>query len=164
MNRIVFSFYRFCSEKMGRHTIQSMDLPKPAKAKAIADWFNVRLDDEGIHLEVEPREPGIMACFLPWRSVTRVCFRAEDFLISDGLYLFTNMRPESYAVPVEAAGGDALLNDLIARKLFPAELAIKAASAMEGELFLLASLRALKFKRTPFYPQNMSEGLSSYLS
>jgi len=42
--------------------------------------------------------------------------------------------PESYAVPVETDGGDALRSTLVERYLFDTELAIRAAAARD-ELF-----------------------------
>ena len=58
----------------------------------------------------------------------------ERGLESDGWYIFTKHRPESYAVPVEADGGGALLGEFMNRNLFSAELAIRAASALD-EMF-----------------------------
>ena len=98
----------------------------------LRDWYHVRLDDAGIHLDVSP--PGLAAWQeqIPWADITRVCFKAEGPFQSDAWYLFTAHRPESYAVPVEADGGDALLSELLERGLFDADLAIRAASAIDG--------------------------------
>ncbi|MCC6190870.1 MAG: hypothetical protein IT318_17750, partial [Anaerolineales bacterium] len=41
-------------------------------------------------------------------------------------------RPESYAIPMQAGGGPELLQALIERGLFDAELAIQAAAASQG--------------------------------
>ncbi len=71
---------------------------------------------------------------IPWADIVRVCFKSEGGLQSDGWYIFTKGRPESYPVPVEADGGDALLDALLKRKLFDAKLAIRAASAF-NEVF-----------------------------
>jgi hypothetical protein len=51
---------------------------------------------------------------------------------SDGIYVFTRERPESYVIPVEASGGAHFFDELITRRLFGAELAIEAASTTEG--------------------------------
>lgn len=81
-------------------------------------WFVVTLDDRSFSLEVSPpgREP--WHADIPWDSVARVCFEAEGPLVSDGLYVFTSIRPESWVcrvrvIPVEAAGGPRLLDELI---------------------------------------------------
>ncbi len=58
--------------------------------------------------------------------------RGRDFLEPDSLYVFVRQRPESYAIPMEAEGGLELFDELIRRKLFDAELAIRAAMATEG--------------------------------
>jgi hypothetical protein len=98
------------------------------------EWYHVRLSDSGIHLEVSPPERAAWQADILWSDIVRVCFKAEGGLQSDGWYIFTRHRPESYAVPVEADGGEALLDELLKRKLFDAELAIRAASAID-ELF-----------------------------
>jgi hypothetical protein len=58
---------------------------------------------------------------------------AEGPTDSDGLYIFANRRPESWPVPIEAAGGADLLSELIRRGLFDAGLAIAAALAPRGQ-------------------------------
>lgn len=67
-------------------------------------------------------------------NIIRVCFKAGDLYNPDEVYIFTNERPESYLIPAEASGADALWNEIVWRKLFDAELAIKAASSI-NELF-----------------------------
>ena len=62
----------------------------------------------------------------------RFCFAVEDLFTSDGLYLFTSLRPESWSVPVEAVGGSSLLQELISRRLFDPGLAIRAITALSG--------------------------------
>jgi hypothetical protein len=100
----------------------------------LCEWFRVRLSDTGIQLDVSPPGEEAWQALIPWADITRVCYTAEDGLLSDGWYLFTKHRPESYAVPVEADGGDALLDELLKRKLFDAALAIRAATAF-NEVF-----------------------------
>jgi len=95
-------------------------------------WFRVGFDHEGIHLKVKRFLRRGWTADIAWHEIVRVCFKAEDFTLSDGIYLFVRERPESYAVPVEAVGGQELLEELIRRELFPADLAIKAATAVEG--------------------------------
>jgi hypothetical protein len=62
----------------------------------------------------------------------RVCLEVEEFTGTDGLYVFTRTRPESYAIPMGAAGALDLLQALIARGLFDGELAMEAAGAESG--------------------------------
>jgi hypothetical protein len=61
-----------------------------------------------------------------------VCFKAEGLGVSDGIYVLTSARPESYAIPIEARGGAELWDEILRRKLFDAELAIETASATSG--------------------------------
>jgi len=98
----------------------------------LREWYKVRLSDSGIRLEVSPPGRAAWQADILWSDIVRVCFKAEDFLQSDGWCVFTKHRPESYAVPVEADGGEALLGEFLTRKLFDAELAIRAASASDG--------------------------------
>lgn len=95
------------------------------------DWFVVTTDDSSIHLSVSAPGHQHWEDSIPWNSVIGVCFEAEPE-ISDGLYIFTSLRPESWAVPTEAVGGPQLLDELIRRGLFDADLAIKAATAVTG--------------------------------
>ena len=53
-------------------------------------------------------------------------------MFPDEVYFFTSLRPESYLVPMEASGAASLWGQVIERGLFDAELAILAASAIEG--------------------------------
>lgn len=95
-------------------------------------WFAVALNEQSIRLEVSPpgREP--WQAVIPWDSVARVCFEAEGPMASDSLYVFTSLRPESWVIPVEAAGAEQLLDELIRRGLFDARLAIEAMQAEHG--------------------------------
>jgi hypothetical protein len=95
-------------------------------------WFVVTTDDQSVHLSVTPPGRPAWQAVLPWDSIVRVCFAAEDPFTSDGLYLFTSLRSESWAVPVEAVGGTSLLQELIRRRLFDPGLAIRAMTALSG--------------------------------
>ena len=96
----------------------------------------MRFDDSAISLRVDP--PGADAAAwqatIAWERITRVCFEANDWHESDAVYIFTDERPESYAIPIEADGGQALWSEILDRKLFDAEIAIEAAMAT-NELF-----------------------------
>ena len=100
--------------------------------KKLEEWFVVGHDEAGVRLEVSPpgREPW-QASF-PWSSIQRVCFKCEGLEISDGIYIFTSLRPESYVIPTEAKGGSELWSEILRRGLFDPELAIRAAASVEG--------------------------------
>ena len=66
---------------------------------------------------------------ISWARIIRVCFRTADLDGSDEIYVFTDERPESYLIPIEARGGAALWDEIVQRKLFDAELAIEAMSS-----------------------------------
>ncbi len=95
----------------------------------LPDWYRVRVSALGIHLEVSPPNRPAWQADILWSDIVRVCLAAEDGLISDAWYFFTKHRPESYVVPVEADGGEVLLEELLKRKLFDAQLLIRAACA-----------------------------------
>jgi hypothetical protein len=96
------------------------------------EWYVVATDDQSFSLSVSPPGRPSRQAVIPWDSVVRVCFKAEDLLVSDDLYVFTSLRPESWVIPVEADGGLRLLDELIRRGLADAGLAIKAATAHDG--------------------------------
>jgi hypothetical protein len=98
----------------------------------LAEWFDVTFDQDRIHLSVEPpgREPWSVT--FPWACIERISFKAEDLDMSDGVYIFTSLRSESYVVPTEASGGEELWGEILRRGLFDPELAIEAASSHGG--------------------------------
>lgn len=96
------------------------------------DWFQVRFDETGLTRAAQPPGQPAWQDAVAWADILRVCLKMEGFLGSDGLYVFTRQRPESYAIPLEAAGASALLAELVRRGLFDADLAIQAAAADEG--------------------------------
>lgn len=71
---------------------------------------------------------------IPWERIIRVCFQAGDWRGADAVYIFTDARPESYAIPIDAGSGQALWAEILGRELFDAELAIEAVMAT-NELF-----------------------------
>ena len=101
---------------------------------ALNEWFFASFDDEAVYLEVRPPGAAVWNERIRWEKITRVCFKAGDFLESDEIYIFTDERPESRLIPVDANGGNALWNEILRRRLFDAELAVKAA-VTEGEVF-----------------------------
>jgi hypothetical protein len=105
---------------------------KQAPLPQLDQWYKVTWDDAAVRLDAAPPGRAPWKASFAWSSVTRVCFKAEGPLASDGIYIFTSARPESFPIPMEASGGAALWDEILRRGLFDAELAIKAAAAPEG--------------------------------
>ena len=101
-------------------------------SRPLDEWFFVTFDGERVSIRAEPPGKEAWSSEFTWRSVERVCFKAEGLDVSDGIYVFTSARPESYAIPIEAKGGAEFWDEILRRKLFDAELAIEAASATSG--------------------------------
>jgi hypothetical protein len=99
------------------------------------EWFKVTFDDAAIHLDVSPPASDPWAARIEWARIVRICFRSGDFPESDDVYIFTDERPESRLIPIDASGGYELWQEVLRRKLFDAELAIRAAASPGGELF-----------------------------
>lgn len=102
----------------------------------LSAWFRVHFDEKGVYWLVNPPQSEAWTEFIDWGRIIRICFKSADFfLLSDDLYIFTQDRPESYVIPLDAFGALDVWNEIIRRGLFDAKLAIEAASAGEGELF-----------------------------
>ncbi|MCB0163991.1 MAG: hypothetical protein KDI79_07195 [Anaerolineae bacterium] len=101
---------------------------------SLRDWYSVHFDANAITLRVHPPNEAAWEETLQWKHISRVCFKAADWFESDELYIFTDQRPESYVIPIEADGGQALWGEILDRKLFDAEMAIEASMAT-NELF-----------------------------
>jgi hypothetical protein len=112
---------------------------KPQNLSPLSDWFRVEFDDAEIKLSVNPPRKEAWNAHIKWEAINRVCFKAGDLYNPDEIYIFTIERPESYLIPTEANGGDTLWNEIIRRKLFDAEVAIKATSTI-NELFCCPEL------------------------
>ena len=69
-----------------------------------------------------------------WSEVTRICFKSEGKTASDGIYVFTAQRPESFVIPIEAKGGADFWGQVVKRGLFPEDRAISAASSSDGTM------------------------------
>lgn len=56
-------------------------------APAEIEWFQVSYDEDEVFLAAQPpgREPWTQT--FRWNSVVRICFKAEDYLASDGIYI-----------------------------------------------------------------------------
>ncbi len=98
----------------------------------LSEWYFVDWDDREVRIRASPPVGEAWEDGFVWEDVVRVCFKAEDLYLSDGIYVFTDRRPESYVVPTEAEGGSAFWEEILRRDLFDAELAIEAAGSAEG--------------------------------
>lgn len=101
-------------------------------ATPLGEWFVVSHNETGVNLDVSPPGKQPWKASFEWSSVQRVCFKGEGPLASDGIYVFTSKRPESYVIPTEARGGADLWSEILRRGLFDFDLAARAASAVEG--------------------------------
>jgi hypothetical protein len=95
-------------------------------------WYQVTFDNEGVQRAAQPPGQAGWSDHFAWAEVERVCVEVEELSDSDGLYVFTCTRPESYAIPMWADGALDLLQELVRRGLFDGQLAIDAASAESG--------------------------------
>jgi hypothetical protein len=98
----------------------------------LVKWFHVTFDENEIRWNVSPPGGNAWTASCQWSDIIRVCFKtSESFDTSDEFFIFTNQRAESYLVPTEADGGSELWNEILKRKLFDSELAIKAMSTSD---------------------------------
>jgi hypothetical protein len=102
------------------------------RPKPLHEWFSVTFDEQAVHMRADPPGKPPWSQSFRWDSVVRICFKAEDMFVPDGIYVFTNERPESYVIPTEAQGGGELWSEILRRKLFDAALAIDAARSTGG--------------------------------
>lgn len=108
----------------------------------LRNWFNVTFDEDRVTMAASPpgREPWEQS--FRWSEVERICFKSEGALASDGIYIFTTQRPESFAVPTEATGGPEFWAKIIERGLVPPEYAIKTATLTGGEMLCWPSIHS----------------------
>jgi hypothetical protein len=102
------------------------------RLRPLSEWFVVTFDENVVRIHAEPPGKAPWTQEFAWASIIRVCFKAEDLNLSDGIYVFTSQRPESYVIPTEATGGSEFWSEILRRKLFDAELAIQAACSTGG--------------------------------
>ena len=107
----------------------------PQTAGVFIEWFRVSFDDTAIHLDATPPDRDRWQAVIGWARINRICFRSGEFSESDELYIFTDERPESRLIPIDAHGGFELWQEILRRRLFDAELAIRAAASPGGEIF-----------------------------
>lgn len=98
----------------------------------IEHWYQITFDHKTIYLSIHPSEQKAQKIGVEWATIERVCFKPGDYIESDEIYIFTTQREESYLIPVEAAGGQALWMEIIRRGLFDAQLAIDVAAKSGG--------------------------------
>src|SRR5687768_1450155 len=99
----------------------------------LSQWYRVHFDDRAVYRNVTPPGGEPWSDEFAWDKVVRVCFHTGSLFESDELYIFTSEREESYLIPTEADGGKELVDELIHRDLFPAELMLEVVTT-EGEL------------------------------
>jgi hypothetical protein len=102
------------------------------RPKRLDEWFFVTFDEKAVYMRAQPPGKAAWSQSFAWEHVVRVCFKAEDIWMSDGIYVFTSERAESYVIPTMANGGAELWGEILRRKLFDAALAIEAAGSTEG--------------------------------
>ena len=98
----------------------------------LENWYHVKFDETTVYRKVHPPGREEWSDQLEWVDIIRICFKPGDVFTPDEIYIFTNKRPESYLIPIEADGGLELWHEIIHRNLFPAKLAIKVATLTEG--------------------------------
>ncbi|HEU4670724.1 MAG TPA: hypothetical protein VFR91_08440 [Dyella sp.] len=111
-----------------------------ARRLRLDSWFHVTFDDVHVHLDVHPPGRPAWQDAFGWDAIVRVCFRDEGPYASDGLYIFTTLRPESFVIPTEADGGEAFFVALFERGYFPAEVFRKAVASTDGGLYCWPAL------------------------
>ena len=107
-------------------------MAKDPSALDVHAWYTVTFDAASVCTKVTPPGREAWSDSFRWADVMRVCFGLEDLFTSDGIYVFTKTRPQSYVIPAEASGGAEFVNELLRRKLFDPELLIKASSSTAG--------------------------------
>ena len=92
-------------------------------------------DDSMVYLKATPPGKAPWEQSFPWSSVERICFKDEGPYASDGIYVFTSVRLESFVIPTEASGGEGFLPAAVSRNLYPSELMLKAATSTDGGFY-----------------------------
>ena len=105
------------------------------KPRPLSEWFVVTFDDESVYLDVSPPLRKSWKVSFTWASVSCVCFKDEGLEASDGIYVFTTLRPESFVIPMQASGGSELFGKLVEKGLFPRELMVEALASTNGEVY-----------------------------
>lgn len=101
----------------------------------LKEWFFVTFNDFEVMVQAKPPGRASWERSFPWSSVLRVCFKDEGLTASDGIYVFTSLRAESFTIPTEASGGSEFFDQLVSRGLFPGEIASQAITSTDGGLY-----------------------------
>jgi len=104
----------------------------PKEDAALDKWYHVTFDEASIYRDVKPPGKTGYNDQLDWSDIIRVGFQSSGVNFSDDLYIFTSERPESYLIPLDANGGDALWHEIIQRGYFDRKLAIEIAATAYG--------------------------------
>lgn len=105
----------------------------------LENWFVVTWDDEFVYRHVSPPTGEGYEDKFRWVDIKRVCFEATSPYESDNLYIFTNQRPESYVIPLEAKNGEPFWMLVIDKGYFDEKLSVQAMLTPEG-MFCYPSL------------------------
>ena len=84
----------------------------------VSDWYQVSFNEFQISISAQPPGKDSWEQSVNWESIIRVLWQGEGGIISDGIYLFTSERSESYVIPMDARGGESFVKELINRKYF----------------------------------------------
>ncbi len=110
------------------------------KPLPLDQWFFVTFDEFTVNIRVAPPGGDAWEQSFLWSTIERVCFKDEGLYQSDGIYVFTSERPESFVIPTEANGGSEFFGKLVGRGLFPAEIMAEAASSTDGGFYCWPSM------------------------
>ena len=98
---------------------------------SLSEWYHVSFDKKCVHRDVHPPGGEAWKDQFEWKDIIRICFQTGDLYSSDELYIFIKDKKESFLIPMEVDGGLELWGEIIDRRLFDAELAIKIVSEAE---------------------------------
>jgi hypothetical protein len=107
----------------------------------LEEWYFVTFDEETVFVKASPPGRSAWEQSFPWASITRVCFKDEGMYASDGIYVFTSLRPESFVIPTEAKGGDEFFGKLVEKNLFPSDLMLKVATSTDGGFYCWPTIK-----------------------
>jgi hypothetical protein len=63
------------------------------------EWYFVDFGQERVYIRAEPPGQTPWSQEFAWTDIERIAFQAEGLHTSDGIYIFTAARPESYVRP-----------------------------------------------------------------
>ena len=98
----------------------------------VSDWYKVGFDQNLIWRDVNPPGRDSFRDSVKWKDINRVAFEVSDYPLSEHIYVFSVLRPESYLIPTEAHGAESLWAEIVKRGLFDPALAIEASLSQSG--------------------------------